>query len=130
MKVHHIGYLVKNIAKSLNGFYALGYNLDSEIVYDESRESDICFIRNGDYVVELIAPKKGSPLYETFKRYPHMPYHMCYECMDVAKEEYDLAQAGFSKILDWEIAPAIGNEAKVCFMIHPLSGMVELVRHY
>ena len=57
MKPHHIGYLVKNMEKSMNQFRALGYELCSDVVYDKYRDIDICFMKNNGYVVELIVPK-------------------------------------------------------------------------
>ena len=54
MKIHHIGYLVKNIECSIKHFSHLGYYVEKPIFRDVSRKSDICFMKNGEYVIELI----------------------------------------------------------------------------
>lgn len=40
-----IGYLVKNIEKSVNLFWFLGYIIEQDAVYDEYHDIDVC--RNG-----------------------------------------------------------------------------------
>lgn len=55
MKVHHIGYAVKNLEKAIDDFSSLGYRLVSDIVDDAIRNVRICFMENGGYI-ELVAP--------------------------------------------------------------------------
>ena len=43
-QIHHIGYLVKNIDKSKSVFLALGYQVEQDMIYDEYRGVDICFM--------------------------------------------------------------------------------------
>lgn len=47
MKVHHIGYAVKNLEKAIDDFSSLGYRLVSDIVDDAIRNVRICFMENG-----------------------------------------------------------------------------------
>ena len=62
MKIHHIGYLVKNIEKSIEAFTVLGYGLTVESTWDDGREAYICFLENDGYCIELICPSKVSSL--------------------------------------------------------------------
>ena len=56
MEVHHIGYIVKDVADTVKRFVTLGYRQCSDVTRDEERRVDICFIQNGAYCVELVAP--------------------------------------------------------------------------
>lgn len=56
MKLHHIGYLVKNIEKSAAAFRAAGfsdvlYPDGSFVCYDDTRDCDICFMKHGLYIL-------------------------------------------------------------------------------
>ena len=46
VKVHHIGYLVKSIKRSIEKFEKLGYKIETEIISDSVRKIDICFLLN------------------------------------------------------------------------------------
>ena len=55
MKIDHIGYLVKDINKSIDAFLQLGFTQESEVFIDnisnennKARNVDICFLRNGE----------------------------------------------------------------------------------
>ena len=56
MKIHHIGYLVEKIEKAIKAFEGLGYQLTSEIIRDEYRQTDLCFLEKDSYVIELVSP--------------------------------------------------------------------------
>ena len=44
-ETHHIGYLVKNIDKTLSLYQQLGFELVTEKKYDEIRKSYLCFLK-------------------------------------------------------------------------------------
>ncbi len=44
MKIHHIGYAVKNIEKSREVFLQLGYQNEGDIVVDDARNVKILFM--------------------------------------------------------------------------------------
>ena len=56
LRVHHIGYLVKKIEKAKQTFELLGYRTEQDVVYDDIRKIDICFMVMGDCRVELVSP--------------------------------------------------------------------------
>ena len=127
MEVHHIGYMVKRMERSIAAFQALGYALETPPLWDEGRRARICFLRSGGYCVELIEPAKDSALYALLKTYPNAPYHMCYRCDDMdAAIEY-LKQHTFMQFLPPDPAPAIGENAQVAFLISACAGMIELL---
>ena len=90
MEIHHIGYLVTDIKKSEKQFISCGYETEQETMYDPLRDADIEFLLNGDYRVELIAPRKQSDLYRLLSRFKNAPYHICYlvDDLEQAIEEY------------------------------------------
>lgn len=84
MEIHHIGYLCKDIQESISAFIALNYVLEKEVVFDEMRQVNICFLLNGTYRIELIAPvDETSPIYGLLKKYKNTPYHICYMVDDL-----------------------------------------------
>lgn len=127
MQIHHIGYLVKNIEKSVSTFKALGYKLTVDPTWDEGREAFICFLDNDGYCVELIAPSKGSALYPLLKQYNNAPYHICYICANLERTIEDLKADRFLLFKEPASAPVIGKTARVAFLISARVGMIELV---
>lgn len=43
MKIHHVGFLVQNIQRSIDAFQSLGFT-SHEIFFDEARDAQICFL--------------------------------------------------------------------------------------
>jgi methylmalonyl-CoA/ethylmalonyl-CoA epimerase len=127
MKVHHIGYLVKNISKTEKKFLELGYEVESPTKFDEIRNIDIEFLVNGDYRVELIEPKgEESPMYPLLKRYKNTPYHLCYEVENIDEAIAELQDKHYTVIQEPNIAPCIDGK-KVAFLNNISMGIIELV---
>ncbi len=127
MKVHHIGYLVKNIEKALPDFYELGYQNETDIIYDPLRDIDIIFLINGTCRIELVQPKsKTSVVFQTLRKTGNAPYHICYICDNIQSASIQLRQKGFLPTGPAEPAIAIGGNP-VCFMFKSASGLIELV---
>lgn len=128
MKIHHIGYLVKDIRKSTEEFLKLGYMLEQESRYDDIRKASINFLVNENYRIELIEPdiKAESPLVPLLKRFKNAPYHICYETEDLKKSIEDLTGKGY--MVTSEPAPASCIEGrKVAFLMSPAAGLIELL---
>ena len=127
MKIHHIGYAVKNIQDSLNEFKKLGYKTIENKIVDNQRNVIIQFVKNGDYLIELVAPlNKESPVTSLLKKQGSSPYHICYETDNLKKEISDLGNNGFVVISNLLKAPAINNK-KVIFLYKKDIGLIELV---
>ena len=70
MKLHHVGYLTKNLQDTRREFALLGFWVEQEAAFDPLRKLDIAFLRNGAYRVELVEPKgEASPLFPLLKKY-------------------------------------------------------------
>ena len=65
MRIHHVGYLTKDLMVSQREFLNLGFSIEQEMAFDTYRQVYIAFLRNGSYRVELIEPRGGG------KKIPH-----------------------------------------------------------
>ena len=91
LKVHHIGYAVKNIQQSLEMFQKIGYSLESKPMIDMKRKVEIAFVQNNNYLVELISPiDDESPIKSYLEKIGNTPYHFCYETKDIAASIIEL----------------------------------------
>lgn len=127
MKIHHIGYLVKNIEASISLYESMGYKSIGEKYRDYDRKADIVFLKNREYCVELISPWKESSLNGMMKRYKNVGYHICYQVVDLEQETLDLIGGGWRTLLPSASAGAISETAEVVFLIHPDMGIIELL---
>ena len=127
LKIHHIGYLVKNLEKSQALFTAMGYTLEQSPIYDEYRDVDICFLSKDSYRIELVAPRTSkSVVGELRKKIGNSPYHVCYE---VENLEQAIEEFGKNHFVIWEeahIAPALSGK-RVVFLVNAQIGMIELL---
>ena len=127
MKVHHIGYAVPDIAKAVLEFESLGWKMSSEITDDMPRQVCIVFMRNGDQLVELVAPlSDASPICKTLQKGSGTPYHICYEVANLEMAEAELKKMRFITFKKAAVALAIGGR-RVIFMYAKNVGVVELV---
>ena len=125
MKIHHFGYLVGDLERSLETFRALGYEVESQN-RNETRGVDICFIRNGEHLLELVCPFRGdSDVSGLLKKHRNMIYHVCYVSEDIQKDVEKLK--GFVPVSKITKAPSIGD-ADVMFLFNNSVGMIELVQ--
>lgn len=90
-KIHHIGYLVKDISGAVETFKTLGFLQENEIFEDDGRKASFCFLVSGGTRIELVSPHKDSDLYPLLKKYRNSPYHICLEVDDIAKEKEELS---------------------------------------
>lgn len=126
MKVHHIGYAVKNLEKSISVFEALGYTA-GEITEDTGRRVRISFLKNGSDCVELVAPLGDeTPVDGVLKSIGPTPYHICYQVPNMENAIAELQQERWIVTKQPEPAPAIDG-ARVAFLYHRWIGMIEIV---
>jgi methylmalonyl-CoA/ethylmalonyl-CoA epimerase len=127
MKIHHVGYLAKNIEKTEKKFLELGYSVERPTAYDNIRDINIEFLVNGDYRVELIQPmSENSPMYPLLKHFKNAPYHFCYEVEDMEAAIKNLEEKRYTVIQEPNIAPCIDGK-RVTFLNNISMGIIELV---
>ena len=128
MKVHHLGYAVKNIDKAKHQFEVLGFTTEGNVINDDSRNIQIQFMINGNERIELVSPLPGTnPVNSVLQKNGPIPYHICYEVDDIQKTIEEMEKLGgwicFSKPQN---APAIQGRL-VAFLMNKHVGIVELV---
>lgn len=127
LKIHHIGYLIKKMEKAKEAFASLGYQIERDIVRDDIRKVDICFLTKGGYRIELVCPfSADSVVAGLLKKYKNIPYHICYEADDPQAAYRELTENGFIAIDTPTPAPALGG-CEVVFLTSPVIGMIELI---
>ncbi len=127
MIIHHIGYLVKNMEKAVCDFTALGYRLETDICFDEPREIDLCFMRNSEYLIELVMPKsENSVAWNLLKKNGTGPYHICYQVDHLPSAIDEWKKKGFFEIAEPQEAVALSGR-KVAFLTGRNIGMIELL---
>ena len=130
---HHIGYAVADIGKTITSFEALGYELTSDVIRDESRVINIAFMRHlrNDLCIELIEPVgDNSPVSEILKQKKNAssPYHICYVTDYFNKAIYQLKRKGFFVISNPLPAPAL-NGRRVAFLMNRDAGIIEILEN-
>lgn len=127
MKIHHIGYLVKKMEKAKLLFIEMGFKVEQEMIYDDYREIDICFLNKEGYRIELVSPRNAdSVVYGLRKKIGNSPYHICYEVDNLEESIKVLGKLRFVVCQEPHAAKALGNR-KVAFLINSQMGMIELL---
>lgn len=126
MKVHHVGYAVRNIDKSVASFEKLGFSVVSRETDDEARNVKIVFMRNGDYLIELVQPLgEQSDVGAVIKKQGCAPYHICYEADNLESAIKELGPK-FMVVKKPAAAPAIDGR-RVAFLYSVDTGILEIV---
>ena len=127
MKIHHIGYAIKNLEDSIKEFEKLDYAKVKNKVIDKKRKVIIQFMKNEEYIIELIAPLNDeSPISNILKKQRNSPYHICYEIDMIESKIKELKNDGFTMITELSEAPAIDNK-RVVFLYKKNIGLIELI---
>lgn len=134
MEVDHIGYLTKDINRSVIEFEKIGYKKTSDFYVDNKSEDGkkprntyLCFLENGHTKIELVSPiNEDSVVFNTLKRQGEGPYHICYRVLNIEETMEEMKKDGWMTLKQPEKAIAFHN-SRVVFMFKSGMGMVELV---
>lgn len=130
MKLHHYGYAVKSIEKSLKEFEKLGYVAKSEVITDVVQRVNLLFVNNGsDHLIELVAPideKIESPVTKILKKNGATLYHICYEVESIEETINDLKSKRYMVLLNPTPAVAFNNR-RISFLYNPNLGLIEIL---
>ncbi len=128
-KVHHVGYLVKNIDKSIKAFMALGYEVEKNKFFDNDRLANFTFLKKDSARVELVEPTSESDIYPLLKTYKNQIYHVCYEVDNIEKAVSEICggDTGYLQFKEKQRATAISENAVVVFLMHTAMGIIELL---
>ncbi|MED1204712.1 VOC family protein [Heyndrickxia acidicola] len=132
MKVHHTGCLVSELNNSIEKYHFLGFEKETEEIYDSKRKVNIVFMIKDDLRIELICPTdETSPFFELLKKKGSGPYHICFETNDFDKTKKQLIDkknigGGYIQITPSEPAPAINGD-NVTFFYNKHVGIIEII---
>lgn len=127
MRIHHIGYLVRKMDKAKAAFVDLGYTIEQDTVLDDYRQINICFLKKDGYLIELVSPiSKESVVHDLMKKIGNSPYHICYVTGAFDEDTKMLLDKKYVMCSEKHEAIAFSGR-RVCFLVHPYMGMVELV---
>lgn len=129
MKIHHLGYAVSSIEKSMPVFEILGWETSSGITDDVPRKVRIAFLEKDGQLLELVAPLgDDSPVHQALKQNKGVPtpYHICYEVESLDTARIELKKKGFMPFIQAAPAPAIDNR-RVEWLFALNLGIIELV---
>lgn len=135
MVVDHIGYLCKDINKSIKSFETIGYKRVTEVINDNQASGEskprniyICFMKNNDTCIELVAPNGTEPsaVSQRLQKQGEGPYHICYRVNDMTSAIQLLKEEGWLIVV--EPTPAIAfQNSPVTFLFKNTVGLIELV---
>ena len=128
MKLHHIGFVVKDLSATLNTFeQILGFKPVSKPFLDKVQQVNEIFIKTESVLIQLFEPvSKDSPVRNFLKKHGEKLHHLCFEVDDLNKTLQDLKSKGIKVI--WE--PFVGFDNRRVAFLDPqqLRGLlVELV---
>ena len=127
MKIHHLGYLVRDLGKTVSVLSEVGYVPQGEIITDPHRGIHIQFMEKDGYRLELIMPvSEDSAYYSMLSTRRNMIYHICYESEDPVSDTAILVSLGFQQVEEATEAIGLGNR-KGSFFFHPHVGVIEIV---
>jgi|TARA_B110000908_G_C9798701_1_gene247696 methylmalonyl-CoA/ethylmalonyl-CoA epimerase len=127
MIFHHIGIAVNNIENAQKSYEKLGYKMTLTII-DPIQNVKLCFLDKSDSpIIELVCPVDDkSPVVSILKKNGAMPYHTCYEVVDIEVEIKKLKKNGYIQVS--KTVPAIAFENRlVCFLYNKNIGLIELL---
>jgi len=129
MKIHHVGYLTKDIKASLSAFHDLGYE-SKDIINDDIQQCRICLLYHCDSndCIELVQPyETNAQMMKMLSKRGSSAYHICYEVEDVMKiyNEY-CNKEGWMNIFKPVVAIALGNKL-ITYFYNINLGFIEFV---
>ena len=126
MIFHHIGFLTKNIKKTLKDFLPLKYKSISRIINDKKFRVKILFIKNGNNTIELVNPYKTNFGLNKLIKKENYSYHFAYVTKSFERDMNRLRKK-FKLIVNPTPALAFKGK-KVCFLKMKNNFIIELIQ--
>jgi len=127
MNIHHIGYAVSDIEKSICEFEKIGFKKAGELYIDNNRNVFIQLMKSNQLLIELISPSnENSPVKSIIKRNGNTPYHLCLCTENISLTIKELRKNKYTLIESPNPAIAF-NDRLVSFLYHKDIGIIELL---
>lgn len=130
MKIHHYGLATKSIEKTAKMFISLGYEITSDVIFDQLQGVNLQFLKNeNDHFIELVEPAQtDNPVSKILFKSGTSLYHICYEVNNILQEIQNLKKIKYLVVLP--PTPAIAfNNRQICFLYNPNLGLIELLEN-
>jgi len=130
MRLHHLGFVVRDIAATMPGFLrSMAAAWDSQIFADPNQKVRVAFLttRTGDPQVELIEPAgDDSPVLRFLNEKGGGLHHACYEVSDLEQELRDFKSRG--ALIVKRPKPAVAFQGRrIAWVLTPERLLVELL---
>jgi hypothetical protein len=131
-RVHHIGFVVANLAAAERHLAIFGYTRRGDPVRDDYQRAELMFlVRPGadpsEPLLELIRPlDEQAPTYASMSRSQFQIHHLCYITNDIAEAVTQARSGRFSQVQPITAAPAIGG-SRIAFFYARAVGLFEVV---
>jgi len=114
VRVHHIGYVVKNIEK-----YRKNLIIDKVVkeVYDDTQKAKLVLLKTDNIFIELIEPQNEKSFTYNFLRKGGGYHHLCYEVSKDMAESF-IKNKKMIKVLDWVYAPLLDSEVMFAYSVN------------
>ena len=130
LRLHHIGFVVPDIASGVSGFVrSLGATWDGRIYEDPHQAVKVTFLttRLGDSLIELVEPTGDrSPVRRFLKERGGGIHHLCYEVVDLDRHMAEMKSTG--ALIARRAKPAVAFQGRrIGWMLTAEKLLVELL---
>ena len=130
LRLHHIGFVVANIAESAPGFLrSMGGSWDERVFVDPGQKVKVTFLRitAGDVWIELVEPNaEDAPVNKFLRERGPGLHHLCYEVNRLEEALAELRSKG--GLMAKPPKPAVAFEGRrIAWMITAEKLLVELL---
>ena len=130
MRLHHLGFVVADIAAAMPGFVrSMNATWDSQIFADPYQKVKVAFLttRPGDAKIELVEPNcDDSPVLRFLNDRGGGLHHACYEVADLDQELSDFRSRG--SLIVKRPRPAVAFQGRrIAWLLTPEKFLVELL---
>ena len=130
MRLHHLGFVVADIAAAMPGFLlSMNATWDSQIYADPYQKVKVAFLttRPGDAQIELVEPNgDDSPVLRFLNDRGGGLHHACYEVADLDQELSDFRSRG--SMIVKRPKPAVAFQGRrIAWLLTPEKFLVELL---
>jgi catechol 2,3-dioxygenase-like lactoylglutathione lyase family enzyme len=131
-RLHHVGFVVTDLAAAERHFDALGYRRRGDAVSDNYQRAELLFLSRpgaatAEPLMELICPLDETARTHAFTtRNQFQIHHLCYATDDLERTVAEARAARFTQVQPIVSAPAIGGSRISFFYARPV-GLFEVV---
>jgi len=128
LDIDHIGVVVKSISDSVAIYEALGYQIETEVIFVKSQKINCQYFKHkiNHIRIQLIEPtNQESPVYNALLKGGGVN-HICYSCDDIDMAIQESKKIGCKVVVEPFRGEGVNNR-RAAFLFHPALGITEIV---